>query len=226
VIMSRSQPRFSSPGLWSVMKPIGLVCGIDRSAHDFDCRPDLLFSVGGLGQYLASRYWTAQRLVLRVVSQGVPERSERRGAARSRGHGQGNLPSGHKRTMTKKAIAKIKTINHAGRKPRSTGKCCPQAAATAPCRREPPCISAGKPSMISLRFLRYRTLGSRKSFYHDPMGIGAPGLSRFPNAGVFFDPSLARWVECLSGHTSAVTWASKAFGVALIVPRSKHLGAI
>jgi hypothetical protein len=69
---------------------------------------------------------------LQIHHPGFPECSERRGAARSRGHGQGNLPSGHKRTMTKKVIAKIKTINHAGRKPRSTGKCCPQTAQRPP----------------------------------------------------------------------------------------------
>jgi hypothetical protein len=46
----------------------------------------------------------------------------------------------------------------------------PSNCATAPCRREPSCISAGKPSMISLRFPS-TALGSRKSFYHDAMGV-------------------------------------------------------
>jgi Iron-dependent Transcriptional regulator len=39
-------------------------------------------------------------------------------------HGHGSLPSGHRRTMTAKTIANIKTTSHAGRKLRSTGICC------------------------------------------------------------------------------------------------------
>jgi hypothetical protein len=65
-------------------------------------------------------------------------------------HGHGNLPSGHKRTMTTKRIANIKTTNHAGAKDRSTGKLCSLIARATPpsLNQNPACCEHRRGTLI------------------------------------------------------------------------------